>query len=323
MERHLQEVRLAPLSPDRLAAVLDPEARERFEAALEQAARLLEGRIIWNVNSTAAGGGVAEILRSFLSYARGSGVNVRWTVISGPPEFFRLTKRIHNFLHGEPGDGGSLGEEEAALYREVTAENAEELAETVRPDDIVVLHDPQTAGLTHRLRETKATVIWRSHVGAEERNALVDRAWEFLAPFVEAADACVFSRRAYVPPWASNVRTEIIQPSIDPFSPKNEELAPEAVQAILSHVGLVVAPTAGGATPSYTRQDGTPGRVDRMCELLSTGPPPSYDAPLVVQVSRWDRLKDPIGVMMGFADRPKDSSEAHLVNWSSAAFETQ
>ena len=308
-----QEVRIAPISPERLREVLDPEEWKAFQEGIEHARDLFRGRVLWMVNSTAAGGGVAEMLRSFVAYARGAGVDVRWMVMSGTPEFFRVTKRIHNFLHGSPGDGGALSGEEWSVYEAVSAVNAEHLAALVRPADFALLHDPQTGGMVPRLKETGARVVWRSHIGAEQPNALVHAAWAFLAECLEHADVCVFSRRAYVPGWASAVRTEIIQPSIDVFSPKNQELDADTVHAILTHVGLTVGNHAGGSAPVFTRLDGTPGRVDRRCEVISTGPPPSFDEPLVVQVSRWDRLKDPMGVMLGFAQHVTHASQAHLV----------
>jgi trehalose synthase len=308
-----QEVRAPPLSPVRFQELLDPDAWEEFEHGLELARRLFEGRVVWNVNSTARGGGVAEMLRSFTSYSRGAGLDMRWMAIEGTPEFFAVTKRLHNFLHGEPGDGGDLGQSERDVYEAVTLENAEQLAVTVRPDDIVILHDPQPAGLASRLKSRGAVVVWRSHVGAEEPNELVQTAWEFLAPFAEDADACVFSRHAYVPDWAKSVRTMVIQPSIDAFSPKNQDMDDATVRAILGHVGLLGAGVPDEVKPTYTRYDGSPGRVDRLCEVLSTGPPPPADVPLVAQVSRWDRLKDPAGVMLGFAEHALDGSDAHLV----------
>jgi trehalose synthase len=305
-------VDISPLSPARFRRLLDDEALQEFERGIAEAREVMQGRVIWNVNSTAVGGGVAEMLRSFLAYTRGAGIDVRWMVITGTPDFFRITKRIHNFLHGSPGDGGELGDAEAHIYRSVTAENAEHLAAATRPDDVVILHDPQTAGLAGRLKETGATVVWRSHIGAERPNELVELAWKFLAPYLDQADACIFSRRAYVPAWAKAVRTEVIQPSIDVFSPKNQDLGKEVVQSILSHVGLVVD-RATDVAPTFTRADGTPGRVDHFCEVLSTGPPPDFDDPLVVQISRWDRLKDPRGVMAGFADHVAPRSDAHLI----------
>jgi trehalose synthase len=308
-----REVRAPPFSPGRFKELLDAEAWREFEDTLQRARRLLAGRVVWNVNSTAQGGGVAEMLRSFVSYARGADLDVRWVAIEGTPEFFAITKRLHNLLHGEPGDGRELGAHEREVYDAVTAANAEQLAVTVRPEDIVILHDPQTAGMVKRLSENGAVVVWRSHVGAEEPNDLVRKAWDFLAPCVKRADACVFSRHAYVPHWAVTRRTMVIQPSIDAFSPKNQDLDRDTVLAILGHVGLIGAGVPGGVTPTFTRYDGTRGRVDRRAEVISTGPTPAASAPLVTQVSRWDRLKDPMGVMLGFAQHALDGTDAHLV----------
>ena len=305
-------MRVAPISPDRFKTLLDDEEWRKFQEGIHRALELFDGRVIWMLNSTAAGGGVAEMLRSILAYTRGAGVNVRWMVMSGTPEFFRITKRLHNHLHGFPGDGGTLGEPEWRAYEAVADANADQIATVVRPTDIVLAHDPQTAGMVPRLKDTGATVVWRSHIGAEHPNELVDAAWKFLESSLAVADACIFSRRAYVPDWANALRTEIIQPSIDVFSPKNQDLDEATTRAILTHVGLVVD-GPGEDPPVFTRQDGTPGRIDRLCEVLSTGPPPSYDDPLVVQVSRWDRLKDPLGVMTGFAKHVAAATSAHLV----------
>src|SRR6266513_972205 len=99
------------MSTERFRAVLPSERYERFELAALQARELLAGRVVWNVNSTAKGGGVVELLAPLVAYARGAGVDARWTVIDGPPEFFEVTKRIHNRLHGVEGDGGALDDE--------------------------------------------------------------------------------------------------------------------------------------------------------------------------------------------------------------------
>ena len=307
------EVGAPPLSPERFEAVLEPDDWAEFRLTLASSSALLDGRAVWNVNSTAQGGGVAEMLRPFTSYSRGAGLDMRWMTIEGTPEFFAVTKRLHNLLHGEPGDGGELGARERAVYEAVLLDNAEELAVAVRPHDIVLLHDPQTAGLVSRLKRCGAVVVWRCHVGAEQSNELVDAAWDFLKRYLDEADACVFSRHAYVPEWAVNRRTMVIQPSIDVFSPKNQDMDDGTAQAILGHVGLLGAGVPQDVPATFTRYDGSPGRVDRRCDIISTGPPPAADTPLVTQVSRWDRLKDPVGVMLGFTEHACDGTEAHLV----------
>jgi trehalose synthase len=313
MANHLEEVHVAPLSPERFREVLPLDEWQEFVHNLERARGAFAGRVIWNVNSAAAGGGVAEMLRSFVSYARGVGIDMRWIVIAGNPEFFRVTKRIHNFLHGAPGDGGELGLREREIYDQTMHDNAEELVAPIRPDDIVLLHDPQTAGLADRVKETGATVLWRSHIGVEQPNEYVQQAWDFLSPYLQNLDAYIFSRQLYVPEWCEDRQVQIIPPSIDVFSAKNQDMEEDTIHAILSHVGLVSDRAPEGAIPSFMHQDGTPGRVDHMCEVVSTGPPVPYDAPLVVQVSRWDHLKDPIGVMQGFAEHIIDGTDAHLI----------
>jgi trehalose synthase len=111
---HEVEVDAIPLA--RLAALLGPERAREIEERSAQARQLLEGRTVWNVNATATGGGVAEMLQALLAYGRGAGVDTRWLVLSGGPEFFRITKRLHNQLHGASGDGGPLGPAEHELY---------------------------------------------------------------------------------------------------------------------------------------------------------------------------------------------------------------
>jgi trehalose synthase len=142
----------------------------RFEAVAEETRERLGGRAVVSVNSTAVGGGVAEMLQTLLAYARGAGVDARWLVIQGDPAFFAVTKRIHNGLYGGPGDAGELGSAERAHYEAVQRENAEALLEVLAPDAIVLLHDPQTAGMAPALRRAGRLVLWRCHVGLDEPN---------------------------------------------------------------------------------------------------------------------------------------------------------
>jgi trehalose synthase len=297
-----REVQVPSLSLERLRGVLEPQAWDRFEAGLERAQRLLEGRQVWNVNSTSAGGGVAEMLWSWVGLARGLGIEMRWLTIAGNAEFFTLTKRLHNYLHGELGDSAGLGEAERSCYERVSRENAAAVVAQLGPDDVVFLHDPQTAGLVPHIAAAGRTVIWRCHIGADERNELTAAAWGFLEPYITKADAVVFSRRAYIPGCCKGMLTAIVPPSIDPFSPKNQEIEPDRGRAILRRTGLL-APGAGGedVEPVFRRPDESEAWVERRCEVAGEGDLPGSGAPLVVQVSRWDRLKDPAGVMHGFA----------------------
>jgi glycosyltransferase involved in cell wall biosynthesis len=113
----LTNVEVGSLSLERFQAVLAPDEFSAVRAGRERARTLLAGRTVWNVSSTAHGGGVAEMLVSLLAYARGASVDARWIVIGANKGFFGLTKRIHNRLHGFTGDGGPLGDNERAAHR--------------------------------------------------------------------------------------------------------------------------------------------------------------------------------------------------------------
>ena len=294
------EVPIEPLPFDRLeSAVGAAEVAHAHDRAAEMRERL-GGRAVWNVNSTATGGGVAEMLPSLLGYAQGLGIDARWLVIEGVAPFFELTKRLHHLLHGSAGDGGPLGDAERPVYEQVASANAGPLLDRIRPRDVVILHDPQTAGLAPRLAEAGVTVIWRCHIGNDRPNAEVERGWAFLAPYLRHADAFVFTRREYVPPLAGGRPTSLIPPSLDPFTPKNEDLDEATVRAVLVHTGMV-AGQSGDAPVEFTGADGSRRRVERRAEVVRSGGAPDPATPLVVQVSRWDPLKDPIGVMRGFA----------------------
>ena len=197
----MREVRIDPVSLERLGRFLDAERAGRLESNVVLARRILDGRVVWNVNATASGGGVAEMLTTLLAYSRGAGVDTRWLVLDGNPRFFRITKRLHNVLHGAPGDGGALGDAERDEYEAVLAGNLDTMKSRVRPGDIVLLHDPQAAGLAEGLRAAGAQVVWRCHIGRDTPTELTDVGWDFFEPYVGHADATIFSREAYGPRW--------------------------------------------------------------------------------------------------------------------------
>ncbi|HET8975941.1 MAG TPA: glycosyltransferase [Solirubrobacterales bacterium] len=293
----LTEVRIAPASTERFRELLGG-GYEGVEDAIRTAARVLPGRVVWHINSTARGGGVAEMLQSLLAYARGAGVDVRWAAVSGNPDFFRITKRLHNQLHGSAGDGGELGEAEREIYERALVPAAEELGRLVSPDDVVYIHDPQPAPLLEMLRDRGVASVWRCHVGVDHPNELARDAWDFLRPYVELADAYVFSRVEFVWEELDRDRVWIVPPSIDAFSAKNQELSPEVQHAIISRIGIA---DDGGEAPVFHRNDGTVARVNRVAETDQDERIP-WDAPLIAQISRWDRLKDPVGLLDCFAE---------------------
>jgi len=296
-----------PIEPFR--DLLSAERWAGFQAAMRGGRAAFAARPIWCVNSTASGGGVAELLRTMLSYVSGVGIEARWAVITGDAEFFAITKRIHNFIHGSTGDGGSLGHDERQIYDQVMAANLPGLLRLIAPQSVVLLHDPQTAGLVRPLQQHGCTVVWRSHIGALRSNAYVDEAWAFIEPYVRDADLLVFSERSYVPAILADAPTAIVAPSIDPFSPKNTELAPQTVHAIVVAAGLLAGAPPTTA-PFFRRFTGQMSEVHSRVDLLDGGPAPEAGRPLVLQVSRWDRLKDHLGVLQGFAHRTLADTDA-------------
>ncbi len=308
----MREVQVQPISLDRLTALLEPERVQRVHEYAARAREALAGRVVWNVNATAAGGGVAEILQALLAYGRGAGADTRWLVLDGTPEFFGITKRIHNLLHGSAGDGGALGEAELATYRAVLDANLGALNEHVRPGDIVLLHDPQTAGLIPGVSRLGAHVIWRCHIGKDESDQHTEAGWAFLRPFLTQAEALIFSRAAFVPPWVDNERVWVIPPSLDPFTAKNMEIQPADVRSVLHRAGLVTNSADGRL--EFRRRDGSTGVVRAHTGLIDDDLVVPGDARLVLQVSRWDHLKDMAGVLTGFANHLPDlPDDVHLM----------
>ncbi len=313
----MEEVTVQPVSFERLAAILPDDRAGRLAAAAEQARATFGDRVVWHVNATASGGGVAEMLQTLLAYGKGAGIDNRWLVLDADPGFFAITKRLHNTLHGERGDGGPLGTAEHAHYEAVLRANLSQLVERVSPGDVVLLHDPQTAGLTAGLGDLGAHVVWRCHIGRDRPNDLTEVGWGFLQPYLSQARAMVFSRRDYAPPWVEDDRLVVIPPSIDPFAVKNMSLPRELVTAVLARVGMVADGVLEGPV-DFVRRDGSAGTVRPHRDtggLLLGSAPPAPDVPLVVQVSRWDRLKDMAGVMNGFVRAAGRSplAGAHLV----------
>jgi len=313
-EQGVVDVLLTSALPEQLRPILSARGWARLDATLQVRRDDLQDRTVWMVSSTPVGGGVAELLRALVPYWLGAGLDVRWVVIQAGPAFFRLTKRIHNLLHGHPGDGGELGERERHGYEAALAPNARSLKRRVRAGDIVVLHDPQTAGLAPSLKASGASVVLRSHVGADQANALVREAWDFLRPYTAEADAIVFTRRSSLPPALGATRVAMISPAIDPCATKNRAMDDATVRAILISAGLAAQRQGHVGLPAFRRRDGSDGRVGRRCLVLRAGRPARLGVdPLVVSLTRWDRLKDPVGVLESFATHVLDRVDARLI----------
>ena len=216
-------------------------------------AERLRGKTVQNINSTAVGGGVAEILSRMLPLLQDLGVDVSWDVIKGNERFFSLTKRIHNALHGV---AETFGPGELDYLVEVNRQNAKEV---LRGAEITFVHDPQPVALIEEKRSRGGQWIWRCHIDFTNPQPDV---WEFLWTFIESYEAAVFSAPAFSRPLS--IRQVLISPSIDPLSDKNKDL-PEDL-------------------------------IDSVCERFGV----NRDRPVVTQISRFDYLKDPVGVIRAY-----------------------
>jgi trehalose synthase len=228
-------------------------------------ARKLRGHRIAMVNSTATGGGVAEILHRLVRLLNELGVPTTWEVMPGDTRFYGITKTIHNTLHGWPG---KLTPEDHDYYHEVNREAARRLA---LDGDLVLIHDPQPAGVVLHRKRPGQHWVWRCHIDLSSADRDV---WDFLAPSVAHYHAAVFSHVAFVPPLP--VPAYLVPPSIDPLSDKNRALSEDEEDQLLGPLDL-------------------PARK-----------------PIITQVSRYDRIKDPIGVIEAFL-LARRREEAHLV----------
>lgn len=274
---------------------------QAVHALREEAARLrpaLAGRKVWMVNSTAQGGGVAEMLPMLVSLLNELGVDTEWLVMgTEETRFFDLTKRLHNLIHGA-GDPG-LTDEDQQLYAAVSSENAAELKRRIGPDDILVIHDPQPLGMGALVkRELGIPFFFRCHIGLDEDSPETRSAWSFLRPYAELCDYAVFSAPEYIPGFLAG-KAGIISPAIDPLSFKNRELSAHKLAGILKNAGL--ASSRHPVVPANYHEQATRLRPDgqfaRMNEETEIGIP---FRPIVLQVSRWDRLKGYGPLLDGF-----------------------
>lgn len=233
--------------------------------ALEALARKLRGHRIVMVNTTKTGGGVAEILHRVVVILNELGIETSWEVMEGDDKFFGVTKKMHNALHGQ---GQPLTDEDREIYRDRTRREAERLA---LDGDLILIHDPQPAGLIEHRRQPGQRWVWRCHIDLSRRD---ETYWEFLRPWVDRYDASIFSHIEFVP--AISIPAILVPPSIDPFADKNRSMDEDEITSIVERLGLEAT------------------------------------SPWITQISRFDRIKDPVGVIEAFrlmrARRP-----AHLI----------
>jgi trehalose synthase len=240
-----------------------------------------EKPLVVHVNATATGGGVSELLRELVPRQQAG-----WAVIEGTAEFYVMTKYLHHLLHGNADP--CLLDDPALMrtYRSTLAPQGEWFAQRVTVGDVVVLHDPQTLGLAPAIKAAGARVVWHCHIGADiapERGP--GAVWRALDDELAAVDAVVTTLPEFAPP---NVRELfLVSPAIDPAAPKNRELTQDEVAAVLAEIGLTARRVSPGVTVTQEK-------------LLP------YNARVVLQVSRWDRLKDMPGVVRCVVGLPED-----------------
>ena len=311
----MRDIDVAPLPLSHLESHLDEVAIKRLHTSLTGAEALLEGRTVWTVTpSAAAGSGPAETVAPLVGYSLGAGLNVRWLTLDAPEEFTRIAARLHAGIHGDHGDGGKLGDKQRDIYEHVLASNAENIVEEVRPDDVVILHDPPTAGLAKALKAAGATVIWRCHAGAEGAGEAADYAWAFLDRYLEDVDLVIVSRPEYRPPYIEAERCAVLAPSIDADSPKNRVLDLDEAWSVARLSGIFAGEPPFEAVP-FMRHDGRADAFRGLADdpVLAGGPVP-LGARVVTQVNRWDRLKGGLELVEAFAENiavlPED---AHLL----------
>jgi trehalose synthase len=220
---------------------------------LRALAAQLSGRTVQMVNSTAMGGGVAEILNRLIPLIQELGLRPRWDVITGGEDFFEVTKAFHNALHGEPYQARK---ESFDLFLATNEMNRKRLEFDC---EFTVIHDPQPVALIEARTRQEGHWIWRCHIDLSHPNPEV---WGFLRPFVYRYDGAMFSapqfaRQLPIPQYLS-------YPCIDPLSEKNVDLDPAYIQEVVERFG-----------------------IDRA-------------RPIITQISRFDRLKDPIGVVRAY-----------------------
>ncbi len=295
------------IQPTDTTTLADYSAHSHLASAVrdlrEEAAsirRHLNGRSILMINSTSQGGGVAEMLPKLVSILQELGVQTRWAVMgSEDPAFFRLTKRLHNMIHGDSRNGHHLGAEDRRIFQSAVEANLAELRTLLLPDDLLVIHDPQPLALgALAKKQLNVPSVWRCHIGLDEQHPCTQAAWEFLKPYVEVFDHSVFSAEEYVPEYLKD-RSSIIHPAIDPLSHKNRYFRAERLTSLLCNAGL-----AKPAEPTVTNP--FPEQAQRLQSDGSFGPAHLPDEigflyrPTITQISRWDRLKGFQPLLEGF-----------------------
>jgi trehalose synthase len=235
---------------------------------IKDLAEELEGLRVLHLSATAFGGGVSELLYSLVPLMRDVGIEAEWQVMLGREEFYNVTKRLHNALQGNPS---ALDEEEWKIFERYNALNATDVDNDW---DVVIVHDPQPAGIRRHVPEKAKAWMWRCHIDLSDPNPEV---LERLVPLIQEYDASVYHMEQYVPLGVDHSDgVHICPPAIDPLSPKNMQLSPEDAAFVCDQFGIDV------------------------------------DRPLMCQVSRFDPWKDPMGVIDAYRKVAEEMPEVQL-----------
>lgn len=225
MQRLLQPVDVGPKSLGAYEAVVGGEAIDRLRALAEP----LRNTRVAHLNTTAYGGGVSELLHSVVPLYRALGIECEWLVMPGDPEFFRVTKELHNGLQGKPVELSSKA-------KQIYLEHNRAVAAALEPDyDVIWVHDPQPAAIPSLSRGNDLRWIWRCHIDTSSPDPV---ALEFVEQYLEEYDVLVFTLASFVPAFLGDHRIELIAPAIDPLSPKNLPLSSQLTQQILQWSGV-------------------------------------------------------------------------------------
>ncbi|MDD3013007.1 MAG: glycosyltransferase [Candidatus Gastranaerophilales bacterium] len=260
----LQQVRVTPKHIDDYIPIVG----EKRINKLKKLAKPLKNKRLLNLNATAYGGGVAELLKTQVALMQNLGLDVDWYVMNAKPEFYEVTKTFHNNMQGHPG---TLSEEQKKIYLEGVKQNAKGMVENY---DFIIIHDPQPLAMLDYTTAPTGKWIWRCHIDTSEPN---QDTWNFLYPYMKKYDAVIFTLDEFVKDGVQLNNLTFIPPSIDPLSPKNSEMAEEEVNKLMY---------------SYN--------VDP-------------DRPIIVQVSRFDPWKDPLGVIDVYRNIKKDIKGIQLI----------
>lgn len=308
----LHEVSVPARTFSSLLSVTGYDEVMRTKVDLSMARAALGGRTVWHVSDNPRRGGVAEILRTMLPYQLSEGIRSRWVTLSAPPEVRSFNKALYYCLCGvaSPSSWQQFVRRKS-VYDSASRSAAFQLMAHANREDVIVVHDHQLAGLIPHLRDAGYTVVWRVHLGITDAGSEASgSAWDFICRYVRYANAHILSYPEMLPRSASrDVTRYVVEPSIDPLSPKNVPLDRYVSPGqLIAQADIIKAP-----------HDDTPGvdiyrqlLVRRQATVLRRDQPIPPEGRLVTQVSRWDRVKNTPGLIRSFVDHVDSAHGAYL-----------